>query len=440
MRKTWLLGFGFFSISLVWALYNAFVPLFLKKYLDSAAIIGFMMTLDNYFGLFLQPYIGRKSDKTDTKVGKRMPYLLVGMPLAALFGALIPLHTSYSLLITFMVLMNLSMSLYRSPTVALMPDLTPTHKRTQANGIINLMGGLGSILAFTVGSKLYDQHIALPFFTSSALTLISLCILLIFIRERRDALEYVPTNKVSLDSSDAKSTTLESSSSEIDAVTQKLENKHRVWGRAHTLLAQAKREIKPYSMEWTLPTILLLAAIYFWFFSYQGIEALFTIYATDELNLSDSQASMSLAFFSVAFVATAIPAGYLGAKFGKKQVITLGIIGLIILFALISFVHDMTTLRILLLVGGMFWALININSYPYVISLGKESSIGTRTGIYYIASSLAALSSPPLMGLFMDIIGYSSLFYVASFGMMLALLCISFIRDKHNSKSMTLSQ
>jgi len=421
MKKTWLLGFGFFSISLVWALYNAFVPLFLKKYLDSAAIIGFMMTLDNYFGLFLQPYIGRKSDKTDTKIGKRMPYLLVGMPLAAVFGALIPLHTSYSLLITFMVLMNLSMSLYRSPTVALMPDLTPAHKRTQANGIINLMGGLGSILAFTVGSKLYDQYIALPFFTSSVLTLISLCILLIFIREKRDALEYVPASKME--------------TTEVDQ-----DSKPRVWGRAHTLLAQAKRELKPYALEWTLPTILLLAAIYFWFFSYQGIEALFTIYATDELNLSDSQASMSLAFFSVAFVATAIPAGYLGAKFGKKQIITLGIIGLIILFALISFVHDLKTLRTLLLVGGVFWAFININSYPYVISLGKESSIGTRTGIYYIASSLAALSSPPLMGLFMDLLGYSSLFYVASFGMLLALLCITAIRDKHHSKSVTLSQ
>lgn len=413
MKKTWLLGFGFFSISLVWALYNAFVPLFLKKYLDSAALIGFMMTLDNYFGLFLQPFIGRKSDKTDTKFGKRMPYLIVGMPLAALFGALIPLHTSYSLLIIFMVLMNLSMSLYRSPTIALMPDITPPHKRTQANGIINLMGGLGSILAFTVGSKLYDQHIALPFFTSSALTLISLCILMIFIRERRDALEYVPAAKVTTDKQPGSE-----------------QQPTRVWGRPHTLLAAAKRELKPYALEWTLPTILLLGAIYFWFFSYQGIEALFTLYATEELSLSDSQASMSLAFFSVAFVAAAIPAGYLGAKLGKKQVISFGIIGLMILFVVISFVNDMTTLRTLLLLGGICWALININSYPFVISLGKQSSIGTRTGIYYIASSLAALSSPPLMGLFMDRLGYSSLFFVAAGGMLLALGFIIFVKDR----------
>jgi len=410
MKKTWLLGFGFFSISLVWALYNAFVPLFLKKFLDSAAIIGFMMTLDNYFGLFLQPIIGRISDKTDTKWGRRMPYLIIGMPLAALFGALIPLHTSYSLLITFMILMNLSMSLYRAPTVALMPDITPPHKQTQANGIINLMGGLGSILAFTVGSKLYDQHIALPFLSSSVLTLISLCVLMIFIRERRDALEYTPVVK-----------------------QQEQDQNHvpgRVWGRAHTLLNAAKRELKPYSLEWTFPTIMLLGAIFFWFFSYQGVEALFTLYATERLDFTDTEASMSLAFFSVAFVAAAIPAGFLGAKFGKKQIISIGVVGLIILFFIIAFVKDITILRSLLLVSGVFWACININSYPYVISLGKQSSIGTRTGIYYIASSLAALTSPPLMGLVIDLLGYASLFYVAAGGMLLALCSLSFVRSK----------
>lgn len=236
---------------------------------------------------------------------------------------------------------------------------------------------------------------------------------MIFIRERRDALEYVPAAKVTTDKQPGSE-----------------QQPTRVWGRPHTLLAAAKRELKPYALEWTLPTILLLGAIYFWFFSYQGIEALFTLYATEELSLSDSQASMSLAFFSVAFVAAAIPAGYLGAKLGKKQVISFGIIGLMILFVVISFVNDMTTLRTLLLLGGICWALININSYPFVISLGKQSSIGTRTGIYYIASSLAALSSPPLMGLFMDRLGYSSLFFVAAGGMLLALGFIIFVKDR----------
>lgn len=418
MKKTWLLGFGFFSISLTWGLYNAFVPLFLDNYIKSIAMIGFLMTIDNYFGLILQPLIGRISDKTNTKIGKRMPFLLIGMPLAAIFGAMIPLQDSYALLIMFMILMNLSMSLYRSPTVSLMPDITEPSKRTQANGIINLMGGIGSIFAFTVGSKLYDEHVALPFLTSSILTLVCLCILLFFIRERRDALEYVPL------------------------VQQNTEKKshERVWGRPHTLLRLAKKDLSTYSQEWTLPTMLLLGAIYFWFFSYQGIEALFTLYGTKQLNLTDSQASFSLAFFSLAFVAAAIPAGYLGHKYGKKKIIMLGVIGLILLFAMISTVDTLMTLRLLLLIGGIFWALININSYPFVIALGKESSIGTRTGIYYIASSLAALSSPPLMGLIVDLLGYSSLFYVASGGMLLALLFLFGVKDNGIAKPVTINQ
>lgn len=418
MKKTWLLGFGFFSISLTWGLYNAFVPLFLDNYIKSIAMIGFLMTIDNYFGLILQPLIGRISDKTNTKIGKRMPFLLIGMPLAAIFGAMIPLQDSYALLIMFMILMNLSMSLYRSPTVSLMPDITEPSKRTQANGIINLMGGIGSIFAFTVGSKLYDEHVALPFLTSSILTLVCLCILLFFIRERRDALEYVPL------------------------VQQNTEKKshERVWGRPHTLLRLAKKDLSTYSQEWTLPTMLLLGAIYFWFFSYQGIEALFTLYGTKQLNLTDSQASFSLAFFSLAFVAAAIPAGYLGHKYGKKKIIMLGVIGLILLFAMISAVDTLMTLRLLLLIGGIFWALININSYPFVIALGKESSIGTRTGIYYIASSLAALSSPPLMGLIVDLLGYSSLFYVASGGMLLALLFLFGVKDNGITKPVTINQ
>jgi len=424
MKKTWLLGLGFFSISLTWGLYNAFVPLFLDKFLKSTALIGFMMTIDNYFGLFLQPLIGRKSDRTHTRIGKRMPYLLIGMPLAALFTALIPLHTNISvafnklfqfdtsfwLLLTFMILMNLSMAFYRSPTVALMPDLTPSHKRTQANGVINFMGGIGSILAFAGGSMLYEKHIALPFFSSAVVTLICLLLLLYFIKEQRDALEYKPYVK--------------------PRPSDDHQHPYRIWGRPHQLLRKVKKEWKTYSLEWNVPTIFLLLAIYFWFFSYQGVEALFTLYGTKELGLSDGQATFSLAFFSLAFVIAAIPAGLLGRKYGKRQIIVFGVAGLLLCFATISFVNSLLTLRMLLMIGGVFWAMININSYPFVVALGKESSIGTRTGIYYIASSLAALSSPPLMGLFVDLLGYSSLFIVASIGMGIALLCILSVKDK----------
>ncbi|WP_235439695.1 MFS transporter [Paenibacillus sp. DMB20] len=190
MKKTWLLGFGFFSISITWALYNAFVPYFLEDYISSVALIGFFMTIDNYFALFLQPWIGSRSDRTDTRFGRRMPYLLIGMPLGALFTAIIPFHNGLFTLILFMMLMNLAMSLYRSPTVALMPDITPEKNRTRANGIINFMGGIGSILAFGVGSILYKAHESFPFVAAACVTLISMFILQRFIKEKRDSPGY----------------------------------------------------------------------------------------------------------------------------------------------------------------------------------------------------------------------------------------------------------
>lgn len=390
MKKTWLLGLGFFSISITWALYNAFVPFFLEEYISSIALIGFMMTLDNYFAIFLQPIIGRKSDRTDTRFGKRMPFLLIGIPLAAVFGALIPWHNSLIMLVGFMVLMNLSMSLYRSPTVALMPDITPQHKRSQANGIINFMGGVGSVLAFAGGAYLYKQHSSLPFLTASLLSLLCLVILIWAIREKRDAISYQPVEPA---------------------------------GRTS------------FRGEWNRPTVMLLFAIFFWFFSYQGVEALFSLYGKNHLGMTKEEAVFSLAFFSLSFVIAAIPAGLLGKKFGKKLVIMIGIIGLIATFGLITLVESVLALRIMLIVGGIFWACININSYPFIVALGKESSIGTRTGIYYIASSLAAVSSPPLMGALIDWFSYSALFYIAAIGMVFALLFLLGVKDDGIAKS-----
>ncbi|CAM4406273.1 SLC45 family MFS transporter [Paenibacillus tarimensis] len=393
MKKTWLLGFGFFSISLTWALYNAFVPFFLEPYLKSTAMIGFMMTIDNYFAMFLQPWIGRRSDRTNTRFGRRMPYLLVGMPLAALFVTLVPFHTGFLTLILFLVLMNLSMSVYRSPVIALMPDITPEAKRTQANGIINFMGGIGAIMAFGGGSMLYQADRSLPFLAAAAVTLVSLFIVFRFIKERRGQAEE------------------EGDVETADTVAGGL--------RGQSLRSELNRT-----------TVMLLAAVFFWFVSYQGVEALFTLYGKNHLGMDESAASFSLTFFSLFFVLFAIPSGMMGSRFGKKNVIVAGVCGLFLVFAAVSFVKSLVMLRLLLALGGIFWACININSYPLVVATGRESSIGTRTGLYYLVSSLAAIVSPPLLGQVIDWFGYAALFYCASGGLLLALLMLLQIRQQ----------
>jgi len=387
MKKTWLLGFGFFSISLTWALYNAFVPLFLEDFIESAMVIGFLMTLDNYLALFVQPWIGNRSDRTDTRFGRRMPYLMIGMPLAAIFMSMIPLYTSLITLVLFMFLMNISMSLYRSPTVALMPDITPDAQRSKANGIINFMGGIGTVAAFGVGSIMYDVNRNLPFMAAGLLTLLALFIVSRSIKEKRDTISYTVSEKKQV----------------------------RMRG------------------ELDRTTVFLLLAIFFWFLSYQGVEAMFTLYGTLHLGLTDGEASFLLTFFSLAFLIFALPSGYLGTKFGKKKMIMIGVAGLMGVFAVVPFLESLALLRVALIIGGVFWACININSYPFVVSTGRERSIGTRTGMYYLVSSLAAIISPPLVGQIIDWTDYSMLFVYAAGMMLLALVCVLNVR--HSGKS-----
>ena len=192
--KTFLLGFGFFGVMVAWSVYNSFVPLFLSNRFNlDPAMIGFFMTLDNIAALFIQPAIGSISDRTRTKVGRRLPFMLVGAPIAAIaffFAPLVALPAFnvpdaarlplfFACTITFM----LSMAIWRTPVVALMPDVTPSKFRSQANGVINFMGGIGSIMAFLIGSRLYRLNPAYPFWLAGILVLVGVLMVFAFVRE-----------------------------------------------------------------------------------------------------------------------------------------------------------------------------------------------------------------------------------------------------------------
>ena len=182
--KIFLLGFGFFGVSVVWGLYNAFVPIFLAdKFKLSPVFIGFFMTLDNIAALVIQPPIGAWSDKLRTPLGRRMPFILVGAPLSAVAFGFIPLAAVLPLFVACTSTLLLSMALWRTPVVALMPDITPSLHRSQANGIVNFMGGAGAIVAFLGGSALYKMNHAFPFWFGSALVVIAAGLVLIFIKE-----------------------------------------------------------------------------------------------------------------------------------------------------------------------------------------------------------------------------------------------------------------
>jgi len=189
MSRLLLLGFGFLGISIVWPLYNAYVPIFLKDFNLSSTAIGFVMTIDNIFAIILLPLLGALSDQTRTRFGRRMPYILIGAPLAALTFSLIPLTRSWHVLWLMMlniIFMNFFMALFRSPVIALMPDITPPEKRSQANGVINFMGGVGALLAYFGGKPLYDADFGLPFYVGAILMLIACMLVVAFVRKMRN--------------------------------------------------------------------------------------------------------------------------------------------------------------------------------------------------------------------------------------------------------------
>ncbi|WP_088072358.1 MFS transporter [Gottfriedia luciferensis] len=388
-RKILLLGFGFFAITVTWSVYNAFMPKLLSEYIRSSALIGFIMTFDNYFALFLQPAVGMYSDRLNTRFGRRMPFLMVGMPLAALFTFLIPFHQALLMLIVFIIFMNLSMSIFRSPVIALMPDLTRVEQRSKANSVINFMGGIGALIAYFIGSKLWDFNKGYPFYLAGTLMLLSFVILFYFIREKRDVLNYEQA---------------EESVQLREGFRSAIQNKSALF---------------------------LLLAILSWFTGFNGIETFFTRYGEVYLGVKISDASFSFAFISLAFLLFAIPAGFIGTKIGKKRSILIGIFGIIIGFIVLFFLKDLLIIRIIFLIMGCFWALVNINSYPFLAEMAPTGFIGTYTGLYYLFASIANIISPPLLGAMMDLIGYKIMFLYGCFFIIISFFMMLQVKDHH---------
>jgi MFS family permease len=180
--------------------------------------------------------------------------------------------------------------------------------------------------------------------------------------------------------------------------------------------------------------LLLLIAIFFWFVAYQGVEALFTLYGVKYLGIKESAAAFLLSFFSLTFLIFAIPSGFIATKIGRRKTIMTGITGLLVVFMLITFFRNTTYIAVLLGIGGIFWSLININSYPMVVEMTSDNKIGAYTGLYYFFSSLAAITGPPLLGFIIDFVGYGSLFIISISFLLLALVTMMFVKKGESKK------
>ena len=403
-RKTLIVGFGFLGISIVWPIFNQFIPIFLQAgnpefealLLEAGReipqVVGFglapslalfIMTWDNIINVFIQPWVGEKSDHTWNRFGRRKGWILMGVPIAVIGFTLIPFAQTAVAVAVFILITNFGMSIFRSPTVAWLGDLYPAEQRSKANGIINLMGGIGGLLAFFGGGYLFDAvGRSAPFIGGSILLIAAALVAVFGVKEPREI-------------------TLEEKPDQAGV----LENLRTVFSNENK------------------SGMFVLFGILFWFMAFNAIEAGLSSFAVFTLGISAGQASIYAGAVTITFILFAVPAGLLGTKYGRRQIILIGLTGLTLLFILGYFlIQSATTFVIMLVLTGIFWSCVNVNSLPLVYDYGDERRIGAYTGLYYFSSQSAAVLGPTLGGILVDLLNneYRWLFIFSAFFMAVA--------------------
>lgn len=408
-KRTFLIGLAFLSICAFWQMYDNIIPLILQGTFHlGETITGVIMAADNVLALFLLPIFGSISDKVDTKAGKRMPFIVVGTILAVIFLMLLPIADGAVNLVLFVAALFallISMGLYRSPAVALMPDLTPNKLRSKGNAIINLMGAVGSVYTLIMIKLLVGKGESpdyLPLFASvAALMIVSVGILVITINEKKVK-------------------------AQIEAEVKAYEESYGVIVETEDLVEKETGEKAPMPKDVKRSMIFLLASIFLWFTAYNAVTTAFSRYTKVVWKLEGGGFADCLMVATVAAIISYIPIGNISSKIGRKKTILGGIILMSICYFIAIFANAYHPLiNIAFAVIGIGWAAINVNSYPMIVEMSKGCDIGKFTGTYYTFSMTAQIFTPILSGFFLENVSYRTLFPYALIFSALAFITMS---------------
>ena len=423
-KRTILTGFAFLSICAFWQMYNSIVPLILTNTFHlNETYSGAIMAADNVLALFLLPLFGAISDKTSTKIGKRMPFILFGTGIAIILMNLLPLiDNSYAAApstfktVSFVIVLGLllvAMGTYRSPAVALMPDITPKPLRSKGNAIINLMGALGGVIYLGVAAVMYPNskveglaHVNYQplFMVVSAIMFVAIAILFLTIKEPK-----------------------------LVAEQQELEKQHPEWNLAED--DGSGNETLPKPVKKSL--IFLLSSICLWFIGYNGVTTWFSVYAENVWGMSLGQANTCLTIATGGAILSYIPVGNAASRIGRRKTIRFGTLLLsgsfLAAFLLTTVLRGFSpVLYILFLLVGLAWAAINVNSLPMVVEMCSGSEVGKFTGLYYTFSMSAQIVTPIAAGWLLRNVSYLSLFPYAALFVFASFVTMGFVRHGDN--------
>lgn len=414
-KRTILIGMAFLSIQVFWQFYDNEIPRILSYHFNLGETwTGVVMSLDNILALFLLPMFGTLSDKVDTPFGRRMPFILVGTALSVfLYIMLICVAGKGDSLVTFILLLLLlliTMGVYRAPAVALMPDLTPAPLRSAANAIINLMGTLGAIYTLVMIKLLLHTDAAdaaqtnyTPLAVSVAVCMVVTVLILFFT---------VPEKKISEQ--------LRSEVRDFDGVMAKV-------GQANYLKSHPERaKMQP---EVRRSLIFMLASVALWFIAYNAVTTAFSRYVTEAWGLTDGSYADCLMVATVAAILAYIPIGIISSRIGRKKTILAGVAMMSVCYLIIALMPTYNALLSLLFaLIGIGWAAINVNSYPMVVEMAGFGDIGKYTGMYYTFSMAAQVVTPIASGYLLEHISYRTLFPYAFVFSCLAFVTMLIVR------------
>ncbi|NJN17031.1 MAG: SLC45 family MFS transporter [Oscillochloris sp.] len=394
--RTFLLSLAFCGLQVLFAVYNAYMPILLQAgrpdfdqatpiaggFGLSALLTGFVMSLENLAAIMILPFIGALSDGTASRLGRRKPFLIFGVPITALSFAALPLLLGQPLWLFMLaaLVFIIFIDVIRTPIIALMPDITPSEQRSQANGVVNLMGGVGAVLAFVIGGALFRTSTTGPFFFGALALIVGCFIVVAFLR--------VPSSR------------------------DLAQPPGGLIGRVRAALTSSEQsalgELRLISRESDRSTLLLLGAIFCVFLTYGALTVFFTSFATDSLGVPRGTESQLLTYFALSIVVLALPAGILGARIGRRRTMLIGMLVMGLALAGIGLSANLLLIRVLLVIAGAGWSMIGVNALPMVLDSAPTDGVdklGLYTGIYFIATQFADVFGPTLVGLFIDLGG-----------------------------------
>lgn len=396
-KRTFFVGLAFLSICSFWQMYDTVIPLMLKNTFGlGETFTGIIMALDNVLALFLLPLFGVLSDKLDTPLGKRTPFIVGGTILAVIAMTFIPIADKSANIVIFIIFLGIvlvAMGSYRSPAVALMPDLTPKPLRSKANSIINLMGAIGGVYTLIMIKLLVDKESSdytMIFLAVSGIMIAAVVLLLFTIREKKLIKQINIEHGIEDESKDQ--TKLAEESKTIDQDDSKM-----------------PRDVRR-------SFLLLLASIFLWFTAYNAVTTAYSRYTEQVWKLEAGGFADSLLVATIAAILSYIPIGIISSHIGRKKTIVGGIVMMTASYICGAlFVEYSSMINVVFAFTGIGWAAISVNSYPMVVEMCKGSDIGKYTGLYYTFSMSAQILTPIVSGFLLEYVSYRTLFPYAIF-------------------------